>query len=160
MDMGDSVKMVSGCILNLFVKKDLIRISKLAIETQTQIESIKKAIIFKALNVCPEEVIRIYQSLTREQIEQIGMDFCLKSLQNLSLSHSIKNYSILFGKTVEVFGLNQELIETFYQKKRLSQEIGCLFEYITNWEYLTFTGKLYVQQSLHNILQKKSSYQD
>lgn len=72
------------------------------------------------MNIHPEPVLKVYQELSKEQLIEIGVDFCIQSLKKFSLSHSIKNFSILLKKLVETFGLNPELIHTFVYKKRLS----------------------------------------
>lgn len=128
-----SAELVAGNVFYLFVGKAFTSVVRKVMRIETRADSLKRRIIYIAKGLNCESLLDFMETLSPEDVRDIGMDFLCITAKKISKNHSIDNFArfirIIFTKT----GFENGLIKIFLFSDRDIAELSSFLDNARGW---------------------------
>lgn len=129
----ESLELVGGNIFYLFANRPASTIARKLFRIESKSDCLKRKIIYLAKSQNCATLLDFLDTLTSEDMLEIGIDFFYITSKKIAKNHSIENYARLLKIIFSRVGLEINLVKNFFFLDRDTDETFAFINYIQEW---------------------------
>lgn len=133
-DFCESLNLIGDKISNLFLKKNLSKLTSLTSKIEKTNDVHKKKIIYFCKNSDLTEFFDFLKTLSKNEMENINEEFFYITARKIAKNYSLEDYSEFLFLMSKNYGYNPQFFKCFFSYKKDKKNFDDLLALLKNWQ--------------------------